>query len=39
VQIEKGAKPESKLVPTISFHDSSIWYSIVEAIKKEITLD
>ena len=39
VQIEKGAKPESKLVPTISFHDSSIWDSIVEAIKKEISLE
>ena len=36
---EKGEKPESKLVPTISFHDSSIWGSIVEAIKKEITLE
>jgi len=36
---EKGEKPESKLIPTISFEDASIWDSIVEAIKKEITLD
>lgn len=38
-QKEKGEKPENKLVPTISFHDSAIWDSIVEAIKKEISLD
>ena len=38
-QKEKGEKPESKLVPTVSFEDASIWDSIVEAIKKEITLD
>ena len=36
---EKGEKPESKFVPNISFEDSSIWDSIVEAIKKEIPLE
>jgi len=38
-QKEKGEKPESKLIPTISFEDTSIWDSILEAIKKEIILD
>ena len=36
---EKGEKPENKLVPTISFEDASIWDSIVEVIKKEITIE
>lgn len=38
-QKEKGEKPEITLIPTISFHDSSIWDSIVEAVKKEIVVE
>ena len=38
-QKAKGEKPESKLIPTVSFHDSSIWEAIVEAIKKVIAVD
>lgn len=36
-QKDKGGKIENKLVPTFSFHDSSVWDAIVEAIKKEIS--
>ena len=31
-----GEKIESVLVPTVSFHDPSIWDTIVQALQKEI---
>ena len=36
-QKAKGEPVEHKLSPTVSFHDSSIWDAIVEAIKKEVS--
>ena len=36
---ERDGKVEHKLVPTISFHDSSIWDSIVEAVKKAVVVE
>lgn len=35
---EKEKPPESKVIPTISFHDENRWKEVVEAIKKEISV-
>ena len=36
-KVEKGEKPVSIWLPTISFHDSAVWNAVVEAVKTEIS--
>ena len=36
-KVAKGEKPINTLIPTISFHDASIWDAIVEAIKQKVS--